>query len=243
MKINCIAIDDEPLALDIIKDYAGRVPFLKLIKTFSKAMDSIEFLKKNSIDLVFLDIQMDGITGIQLLNTLNQKPFVIFTTAYDKYALQGFDLDVTDYLLKPIAFERFVKACDKVYERIVKINNSVAGKNDSQLQRLQDYIFVKTEFRLQKINFDEILYIEGMGDYLRIVTKQGKIMTLQNFRRMENILPESDFCRVHKSFMISLKNISCIEKSHIKINEKEIPISDFYRNNFYDKLKILNLIV
>lgn len=243
MKINCIAIDDEPLALDIIKDYAGRVPFLKLIKTFSKAVDSIEFLKKNTIDLVFLDIQMDGITGIQLLNTLKQKPLVIFTTAYDKYALQGFDLDVTDYLLKPIAFERFVKASDKVYERIVKIINSVAGKNDSNSQRLQDYIFVKTEFRLQKINFDEIFYIEGMGDYLRIVTKQGKIMTLQNFRRMENILPESDFCRVHKSFMISLKNISCIEKSHIKINEKEIPISDFYRNNFYDKLKILNLIV
>jgi DNA-binding LytR/AlgR family response regulator len=243
MKINCIAIDDEPLALDIIKNYSGKVPFLKLIRTFTKAVDSIEYIQKNHVDLIFLDVQMEGITGLQLINALKKQPQIILTTAFDKYAVQGFELDITDYLLKPISFERFIRACDRAYDRTFKSNNSKTVSGEISPRREQNYFFVKTEFRLQKINFDEILYIEGMGDYLRIVSRQGKIMTLQNFKRLEEILPEEDFCRVHKSYMISLKNISCIEKSHVKISDKEIPISDFYRNNFYDKLKILNLIV
>lgn len=243
MKINCIAIDDEPLALDIIKDYSSKVPFLKLIKTFTKPVDSIEFIQKNHVDLIFLDVQMEGITGLQLINALKKSPQIILTTAYDKYAVQGFELDITDYLLKPISFERYIRACDRAYDRTFKTNGVKTVTGEISPRREQNYFFVKTEFRLQKINFDEILYIEGMGDYLRIVAKQGKIMTLQNFKRMEAILPEADFCRVHKSYMISLNNINCIEKSHVKISDKEIPISDFYRNNFYDKLKLLNLIV
>jgi len=243
MRINSIAIDDEPLALDIIADYCKKTPFIKLLKTFTKPVDSIEYIKKNNVELLFLDIQMEGISGLKLLKAINSKPQVIFTTAYDKYAVQGFELDILDYLLKPISFERFIKACDKAYDRLLKGNNPSQGAVNTLIKKKQNFFFVKSEFKLQKINFDEILYIEGMGDYLRIVTNHGKILTLQNFKRIEAILPESDFCRVHKSYLISLKNVKSIERNHVKISEKEIPISDFYRNTFYDKLKQLDLIM
>jgi two-component system, LytTR family, response regulator len=214
MKIKCIAIDDEPLALEIIKDYSGKVPFLDLVKTFDNALESMDYLKNNKADLLFLDIQMEELTGIQLLKVLNPKPNVIFTTAYDSFAIQGFELDAVDYLLKPISFERFLKAVNKVYE---KLNVEQLIENKSKEVTIytpgDDYFFVKTEFRLEKVKFSDILYIEGMGDYLRIVTPGKRLMTLQNFKKMEEMLPANKFYRVHKSYIVSLDKIENIERT------------------------------
>jgi two-component system, LytTR family, response regulator len=233
MIINCIAIDDEPLALDIIKDYCSRVPFLKLDKTFFNPLDSIDYIANNKVDLMFLDIQMDKLTGIQLLNVLKQKPLTIFTTAYDKYAIQGFDLDIVDYLLKPISFERFLKAVDKINLLNMpktEIKEVLVASNSD------DYIFVKTEYRFEKVFLSDIIYIEGMSDYLRIVTTTKKIMSLLNFSKAEEILPPNKFFRVHKSFMIAVDKIESIERNSIKIAGQRIPISETYRKNFFDFL-------
>ena len=238
MKIKCVAIDDEPLALEIIKDYIEKVSFLELIKTFESAVESIDFLKKNKVDLLFLDIQMEELTGIQLLNILNPKPNVIFTTAYDSFAIQGFELDAVDYLLKPISFERFLKAVSKVYE---KLNLESLSENKTKEATIytpgDDFFFVKTEFRLEKVNFSEILYIEGMGDYLRIVTPDKRVMTLQNFKKMEEMLPVNKFYRIHKSYIVALDKIENIERNRIKITDKLIPISDTYKKPFFDFLE------
>jgi DNA-binding LytR/AlgR family response regulator len=244
VKISCVAIDDEPLALDIIKDYTRKVPFLELRATFDNAIESIEYLKNNRIDLLFLDIQMDELTGIQLLNVLKDKPLVIFTTAYDSYAITGYELDAIDYLLKPISFERFMKASEKVYDRLnVKQNNSLAVKEVvADNGHMEDYFFVKTEFHLEKLKFSDILYIEGMGDYLMIHTPAKKIMTLQNFKKAEEILPESKFCRVHKSYLVALDKIESIERNRIKIGSALIPISDSYKKVFYDLIEKRGLV-
>ena len=239
MKINCIAIDDEPLALDIIKAYCDKVPFLNLMGTFGNAIDTLEYLRHNTVDLMFLDIQMDELTGIQLLNSLQNKPLVIFTTAYDQYAIQGFDLDVLDYLLKPIPFERFIKAANKALEQMQKkANSSVSEKLDRPVMvNTNSFFFVKTETRIEKVNAAEVLYVEGMGDYWRIVTKIRRIMTLMNAKGIEEILHEPSFCRVHKSFFVAIDKIEFVERKQIKIGEILIPISDTYQKNFFDLIE------
>ena len=235
MKINCIAIDDEPLALDIIKAYCSKVPFLNLAGTFSNAIDTLEYLRNNTVDLMFLDIQMEELTGIQLLNSLKNKPLVIFTTAYDQYALQGFDLDVLDYLLKPIPFERFVKASNKALEQMQKTSGQVVSeKHERPANNTNTFFFVKTETRIEKVNAAEVLYVEGMGDYWRIVTKNRRIMTLMNAKGIEEILHEPAFCRVHKSFFVAVDKIEFVERKQIKIGEILIPVSDTYQKNFFE---------
>lgn len=234
MKINCIAIDDEPLALEIISDYVERFPFLNLLATFTSATESISFIKENKIDLIFLDIQMEELTGIQLLNIINPHPHVIFTTAYDSYALQGYELDVIDYLLKPFSFERFAKAVDKAYEKII-INKAPAsgGSNEVQAEKQKDsYIFIKADSKMRKIELSDILYIEGQGDYLKIVTNKERIMALLNFKKIEEILPDERFIRVHKSYIIAVDKIEYVEKSRIKIADQLIPVSDTYKKHF-----------
>jgi DNA-binding LytR/AlgR family response regulator len=235
MKINCIAIDDEPLALDIIRDYCSKIPFLNLIRTFDNAMDSIEFIRSNKLDLLFLDIQMEELTGIQLLHALKHRPYVIFTTAYDSYALQGFELDIIDYLLKPISFERFVKSVDKVYEKMqtdlmlkVKPEAVVAPPSEDA------YFFVKTETRMEKVRYADVLYIEGMGDYWRIITPGKRIMTLLNYKKLEEMLPPRQFIRVHKSFIVAIDKIDSIERNRIKIADRLIPVSETFRKTFFD---------
>ncbi|NTW23455.1 MAG: response regulator transcription factor, partial [Lentimicrobium sp.] len=198
MKINCIAIDDEPLALDIIREYCTKVPFINLLHTFDNALDTLEYLRNNSVDLILLDIQMEELSGLQLLNALKVKPFVILTTAYDSYALQGFDLDVTDYLLKPISFERFIKGINKVYDRMYKVPANEPERPVSlNLPETaeKDFFFVKTETRMEKVTTADVLYVEGMGDYWRIVTRSRRIMTLMNARGIEDVLKEPQFCR------------------------------------------------
>ena len=238
MKINCIAVDDEPLALDIIRAYCAKVPFLNLSGTFSNAIDTLEYLRHNTVDLMFLDIQMEELTGIQLLNSLKNKPLVIFTTAYDQYALQGFDLDVLDYLLKPIPFERFVKGENKALEQMQKEKVTLPEKPERPVNsNTSTFFFVKTETRIEKVNAAEVLYVEGMGDYWRIVTKTRRIMTLMNAKGIEEILHEPGFCRVHKSFFVAIDKIEFVERKQIKIGEILIPISDTYQKNFFELIE------
>jgi two-component system, LytTR family, response regulator len=239
MKINCIAVDDEPLALDIIRAYCSKVPFLNLTGTFSNAFDALEYLRLHTVDLMFLDIQMEQLTGIQLLNSLKNKPLVIFTTAYDQYAIQGFDLDVLDYLLKPIPFERFVKASNKALEHLQKNPDAIVPEKQEKPMAAGSiaFFFVKTETRIEKVNADEVLYVEGMGDYWRIVTKNRRIMTLMNARGIEEILHEPGFCRVHKSYFVAMNKIEFVERKQIKIGEALIPISDTYQKNFFELIE------
>ena len=239
MKINCIAIDDEPLALDILKAYCAKVPFLNLVGTFTNAIHTLEYLRHNMVDLMFLDIQMEELTGIQLLNSLKNKPLVIFTTAYDHYAIQGFDLDILDYMLKPIAFERFVKGANKALEQMLKQEFSSSYEKSEKTTGLgsNTFFFVKTETRIEKVNAAEVLYVEGMGDYWRIVTKTRRIMTLMNAKGIEEILHEPEFCRVHKSYFIAIDKIDFVERKHIKIGEILIPISETYQKNFFDLIE------
>jgi DNA-binding LytR/AlgR family response regulator len=243
MKINCIAVDDEPLALDVIEDYIKKVPFLNLLKVFDNAIDAMEYLRNEKVDLMFLDIQMEELTGIQMLNIIKPKPEVIFTTAYDKFALQGYELDVTDYLLKPISFERFVKAVDKVYEKFCKVNAVKAHPAEvSIFNPKTDYFFVKSGFKLHKVTFDEILYVEGQGDYLKIVTPRARIMTLQTFKGVEDILPQSNFIRVHKSYIVAIDKIDSIEGNMIRIADAQLPVGESYKKQFQmilDQKKIM----
>ena len=234
MNINCIAIDDEPLALDIIKDYCSKVTFLNLLRTFDNAIESIEYIRTNKVDLIFLDIQMEELTGIQLLNALKHKPFVIFTTAYERYDIQGFELDVVDYMLKPISFERFIKGVNKVCERMQLDTGAAKQENGKQKAAEPAFFFVKTETRMERIENNEVLYVEGMGDYWRIVTRTRRIMTLMNARKLEEVLHEPQFCRVHKSFFIALDKIESIERNRIKIGDQYIPVSETYHKAFFD---------
>jgi two-component system, LytTR family, response regulator len=236
MKINCVAIDDEPPALAQMEDYISRVPFLNLQALFDNALEALEFLKSNEVELLFLDIQMEGFTGIQLLNILKKRPKVIFTTAYDQYALKAFDLDVTDYLLKPISFERFLQSVEKAFDVIKKAMPDHPAIPASIENNERSYIFVKTEYRMQRIDFKDILYIEGLKEYLMIFTAQGKVLTLQSFKKMEEILPSTNFARVHKSYIVALDKIISIERSRIKIGEKLIPIGESYSKMFYSML-------
>lgn len=229
MKINCIVIDDEFPAIEQLEEYISRIPFLNLLKSFENAIEPIDYLKTNSVDLIFLDIEMEGFTGLQLIKSLQSKPKIILTTAYDKYAIEAFDLNVTDYLLKPISFERFVKAIDKIFDSFAGTKQHI--EHEPMYRR--DYFFVKTEFRMQRVNFNDILFVEGMNEYLRINTTKGRIMTLLNFRNLEENLPKENFVRVHKSYLVAINKIDSIEKNRIKIGEKAIPVSNTYKESFF----------
>jgi DNA-binding LytR/AlgR family response regulator len=233
MIIRCIAVDDEPLALDIIRDYISQVPFLKLLKTFKDGMSAVEFLSRNNVDLIFLDIEMGGLSGTQLLRSLHKKPKVIMTTAYRNYAFDAFELDVSDYLLKPFTFERFLKAVEKVYGSLE--NERKPGAVDDSGKK---YLFVRSNYKMQKVNYEDILYIEGLSEYIIIKTGTSSIITLQSFKNIEQILPKSKFIRVHKSFLVSIDKIDCIEGQNIKIGTKEIPIGNKYKKRFFELISV-----
>jgi len=222
-KYSCIIIEDEPLALKRTMDFVNKIPFLNLIDTFDNAINGLFYLKSNKVDLLFLDINMDELSGIELLESSKIDSQVIITTAYQEYALKGYELDVTDYLLKPFTFDRFLKAVNKAQENLANRNS------DSQ----PDFIFVKTEYRLEKIMLNEIVFIEGMRDYRRIHTTNKKVMTLQNFSEFEKLIPLNIVCRVHKSYMVAINKIISIERNRIKIADKLIPISETYKEVFF----------
>ncbi len=245
MKISCIAVDDEPLALGKMSAFIEKVPYLELKGTFDNGFDAMNFLRQNEVDLMFLDIQMDELTGIQLLEVLSKRPKIIFTTAYDQYAIKGYELDVTDYLLKPISFKRFLMAVEKVYNILVDENKTPSRDEETPTVSANDkdaYILVRSEYRLQKIKLDDILYIEGMKDYSRIYTPSNKIMTLQNLKKIEEVLPTPPFFRVHKSYIISANKVDSIGKNDLFIGEQQIPIGGLYKKAFLDFINQQRLI-
>ena len=224
--VNCIIIEDEPLAIDKLTHFISKLESIRLLRSFSSAISAIDYLKTNTVDLIFLDIEMKDLTGIQILESIRIDAKVIITTAYEQYAIKGFDLQVCDYLLKPISFERFVQAFNKASEELMQKKN----------QKSINKVFIKTEYRLEGVETSEILYIEGMGDYRKIVTISKKIMTLQSFGELQNLLSKDMFCRVHNSFIVSLDKIEKIERNRIKIKDKTIPVSELYNKDFYQRI-------
>jgi DNA-binding LytR/AlgR family response regulator len=196
---------------------------LNLLKFFTNGIEAIGFMQTNSVDLVFLDIQMEQFTGLQFLESIRTQPKVIIVSAYSEYAVYGFEHNVTDYLLKPYSFERFLKAVDKV-------------QSELPVTQAKNYIFVKTEYRMVRVDFQDILYIEGMGAYLRIVTSQGKITTLLSFAQIEKQLPNDKFCRIHKSYIVAIDKIKSIERNVIIVGNERIPIGKTYLDDFYSSI-------
>jgi DNA-binding LytR/AlgR family response regulator len=225
MPIDCIIIEDEPLAQERIRGYLERLPFLRLTGVFDSGIDALGFLQTNEPELVFLDINMGDFSGIQLLESMKLQSQVIISTAYHEYALKGFELQVTDYLLKPYTFERFVQAIDRVRALRVK---PAAGE--------RRFLFVKTEYRLEKLALDDLLYIEGMRDYRRIFARDKQIITGQTFGELEQNIPPAVACRVHKSYMVALDKIDAVERDIIRIGETEIPLSETYKKAFLQLL-------
>ncbi len=237
--IKCLIVDDEPLALHILEDYISKIPFLQLVKATTNPIEALTIVQDKGADLVFLDVQMPELSGIQFLRIANGKAKVILTTAYPQYALEGYELDVIDYLLKPIAFDRFFKAVQKA-QTILQPPAAAAAQpapvdNGQQPRQdfLSDFIFVKTEHKIQKVYLNDILFIEGLKDYISIFTPAERIITLQNMKKMEDALPSKYFIRVHKSYIVSVNKIDSIERSRIFIGDKIIPVGDTYREEFF----------
>ncbi len=243
MILRCIAVDDEPLALEKIADYAGRVPFLSLEAKFGNPLDAMNYIYNHTVDLVFLDIQMDQLSGIQFLEVLKTKPSIILTTAFDHYALKGYELDVSDYLLKPFSFERFLKSVNKVYHQhtmTVELNRKSSALNEEEKKR----IFIKSGNTLEQIEVGEILYIEGMKEYLGIHVGQKRIIVLMSFQKLQALLPAGQFVRIHKSYLVAIEKIHCIKNNHVCIGDQELPIGSSYKAALYaqiDSLKLSNL--
>lgn len=231
--LNCIAVDDENLALDLIEDNIHKVPFLNLVKRCKNPFEAMEVLQNQEIDLIFLDIQMPGISGVQFLQSMTNSPMVIFVTAYQQYALEGFNLNVIDYLLKPIDFERFLKAVNKATELHRLKHKAVVDEPVTEFKN--STIFVNADYSLIKIKTDDIDYVEGLKDYVKINLNSSNkpIITRMTMKAIEEKLPSSEFFRVHKSFIVSLDKIESIRNLKIKIGTTQIPISESYSEEFF----------
>jgi len=229
--IRCLAVDDEAYASDIIASFINKTPFLELVGTTTNAFEALNMVQENKVDLVFLDIQMPELTGIQFLKICGGKCKVILTTAYPEYALDGFDLDVVDYLLKPISYDRFYKAAQKAQQIISPAQYEVLPVSN----QANDFIFVKgdTKNKFIKVNYNEILYIEGLKNYVSVYTENQRIITYQALRELETQLPQPPFYRVHKSYIISLEKIKMIDGNALYIGDQSIPIGDTYREEFF----------
>ncbi len=228
MNLNCIIVDDEPIAREILKNYIEQVPYLTLVASCEDAFEAMEVLKTKDIDLIILDINMPRLTGFEMLRSLNKYPAVIITSAYLEYALEGFELSVTDYLLKPFSFLRFVQATEKV---VTKTAGAPPAKDE------EVFVMVKSDKKLTKVFFDEISYIEAFGNYIFIFTGAERVMSKQTLTQFEQQLPFSKFARIHKSYIASLKAIKYLEGGEIFIAGKKLPVGKVYRENLLDKLK------
>lgn len=236
-ELNCIVVDDEPLAIALLSDYIQKTPGLSLIASTSDPLKALKLAKDDNIDLVFLDMQMPELTGLQFMKILQKKCMVIITTAYSEYALESYDHHVVDYLLKPITFDRFLVAVEKAQERSAAIAPPV--KVQAMLPLQNQFIFVKTDYRLVKISLDDIYYLEGARDYVIIHTPNEQILTLQSMKSLEDELPNDQFMRIHKSYVIALNKISFIERGRVSINQQLIPISEMHKDRLLEKLKLL----
>ncbi len=227
MKMNCIAVDDEPLALKLLADNIDKVAYLKLVAACSNAFEAMKSLQENQIDLIFIDIQMPGLTGLQYIATLENKPLVIFITAYKQYALESYDLSVVDYLVKPVSLERFVKACNRAKE----LYELKALKSVSPVHATQEYFFVNSDYSQIKVMFSDITWMEGLRDYVKIYLKSTNkpLVIRSSLKSIEEQLPQNKFIRIHKSYLISIESIIAIRKNSVFIKDKELPVGDTYR--------------
>lgn len=236
--IRAIIVDDEPLALEVLETYIERLPEVVLVTKCANAIEANEALKKHPVDLMFLDIQMPQLSGIDFLKSLSKPPLVIFTTAYPDYAVEGFDLNAVDYLLKPISFDRFLKAVNKISE---KMSNSKANNHLNSQDNQDEFIFVKADKKLIKVNFDDVLYIEGLKDYVIIKLNNSRIITLQTMKSLEDKMPSSQFRRIHRSYIVNVDKIQAIVGNMVEIIEgnktKQIPIGNNYKD---DLLALVN---
>lgn len=232
--LNVLIVDDEPLALDVLETYIGQMADLRLVKRCSNALEANEALKANDIDLMFLDIQMPQLTGIDFVKTLSKPPMIVFTTAYPNYAIQGFDLNALDYLLKPISLERFVKAVNKAVDHA----DMTQRDNSSNHHDTQEFFFVKADKKLVKVNFDDIIYIEGLKDYVIIRLVHGRVITLQTMKSLEDKLPAGRFKRIHRSYIVAMDKITAIEGNMVEVLEKDkvklLPIGKNYRDDLLE---------
>ncbi|WP_047448115.1 LytR/AlgR family response regulator transcription factor [Alistipes sp. ZOR0009] len=235
MSIRCLIVDDEPLAQRVVEKYIEQIPALNLAAKCSNALEAIDPLAKESIDIIFLDINMPSLSGVEFLRSLKNPPLVIITTAYPEYALEGFELDVVDYLLKPIPFERFVKAVNKAIARLQlrSVGNGTPAAVEAKNSSDQLSLTVKADKRIYKIPLSSIIYIEGMGDYVTVYSAKGKIIAHDTMKRLEEELRRPDFIRVHKSYIISAQWVDYVEGNSIKVGDTMIPIGKSYRDEVY----------
>lgn len=232
MMLNCLIVDDEPLALDLMESYVKRVPFLELVGRCGSAIEVLSVIKEKSIDLIFLDIQMPELNGLELSRMLDSRTKVIFTTAFEQYALDGFRVDALDYLLKPISFPEFLKAADKALQWAEMSRGREAVKKE------QDCIFVKSDYKLIRIDLKKMVYVEGLKDYVKIYLEgePQPVMSLMNMKLLEELLPTADFIRVHRSFIVRLDKIKVVDRNRIVFGKEYIPVSDSYKDKFQDFL-------
>lgn len=226
--IRCLAIDDEPLALELLEDNISKVPFLQLVAACDSVMDAMKIMQKESVDLIFLDIQMPGLTGLQFIESMTEKPMIILITAYKQYALEGYNLDVLDYLVKPVSLDRFIKACNKA-NQLFELR---LGRKNGTSSARPEYIFVNADYKLIKITLTDIIYIEGLKDYIKIHLKsaQHPVVTRMPIKTIEEQLPPEQFIRIHKSYIVSVSFITAIRKSSVFIDSLELPLGDTYRD-------------
>jgi Response regulator of the LytR/AlgR family len=240
-KIKCIVIDDEPIARQYLSDYVARMPQLELVATFGRALDAYSAIESGEAQLVFLDIQMPGITGIEFARTLQKKPAIILTTAFSEYALDGYELDAVDYLLKPIPFERFARSVAKVISRLA---NQAEKKEQPTIESvelspvLRDFIFVKSGYKSVKVNIRDILYVEGMKEYVVIYTKTKKFTKLDRMKNIEILLKDQGFVRIHKSYIVSVKNIDSVFGNTLEVNGVQLPIGRSFKEELNNLLGI-----
>jgi len=236
--MNCIAIDDEPRALDVIKNYASKVPFVSLKETFTNSLKAIEYLQKNKVDLIFLDIEMPNLSGMEFLRTLEIQPMVIFTTAYSEFAVDSFEFNVVDYLLKPIDFNRFVKSVNKALKQhnLIQPGESESINTQKENKKTEPYILVKSGTKVHKILKEEILYIQSDSNYVYFFTQTERVISVFTMKEVLDLLSDDSFIRVHKSYIINLSQIDLIEKHQVTIGQNKIPIGYSYREHFFSKI-------
>ncbi|WP_224999178.1 LytTR family DNA-binding domain-containing protein [Cesiribacter sp. SM1] len=248
--MRCIAVDDEPLALALIKSYIERVPFLQLIGTYDSAYEALEVVQQQDIELVFLDINMPDLTGLQFIRSLSKPPAIIFTTAYQQYAVEGFELDAVDYLLKPYAFERFLKAVNKANRQTARPAAKPAAQPiapapataapaapQPSAENSEEFIFIKVEHNILKLNLKEVFYIEAFKDYVKIHTNEARaVLTIKSMKAMEEMLEGKGFIRIHRSYIVSIEKIESMRNNRVMVKGKSFPVGENYKELFYEKV-------
>lgn len=222
MTLNCVIIDDEPLAAELLASYVEKVDFLHLQGAFNSATEAIKTVREKKIDLIFLDIQMPELSGLEFARIIDEETRIVFTTAFSQYAIDGYKVNALDYLLKPISFERFMEVANKALSWFESRNRMLSMKNDR-------FIFIKSEYKLQKVDFDDILYVEGVKDYVKFYLKDGNVMSLMNMKKVEEFLPKPEFMRIHRSYIVHMSKVDMIDRFRFVIGSEYLPVSESYK--------------